>query len=499
MADISSVNTPPTKPTYSVSMTGIVVALSILIIFLLIATFLSSVFVGLLLAFITFPIQQYFYRKLFVKPRYLKMLERKEIITERLYTLKENTPLALRVRRAAASHSAVFSFIIFLFGVLILGVGIYFASFHAGKSLRNYSDTMVQEEKAYEQAEKENRHREMIRDIGGDPTTLALPQAIQTDSSQKTYIETLASALSRKIESLRSTLASNAYMKPYLDRLSEVMKEQDTQEKLTFWVIATLEGFFPNLFGVFRSSVQFLVSLFLSLVFCALFLQLFAKAVVTARYYVEERHALSGENVESKPPSYYLINLMFSSDWFPNLSERARSESVQILEEVVRKMRAWIHGYLLVVVIEIPLYILIFSILGIPYAVVLGILSGCTIFVPCIGPVLVFGTAFLAMCTAPSVSAFQILGVAVTYILVWGALENLFLYPKLVGGRLGLTFIETLSVVLLGGYLFGLLGLLLALPVAAILKYLIPQVWRCWAGEKKDSDYSDVTPSGSHD
>ena len=57
-------------------------------------------------------------------------------------------------------------------------------------------------------------------------------------------------------------------------------------------------------------------------------------------------------------------------------------------------------------------------------------------------------------------------------------LEQTFLYPRCIGGALGLTTLETIIVVLAGGMLFGFAGMLLALPSAAVTKYLIPEIYK---------------------
>ena len=57
-------------------------------------------------------------------------------------------------------------------------------------------------------------------------------------------------------------------------------------------------------------------------------------------------------------------------------------------------------------------------------------------------------------------------------------LEQLFLYPAFVGEALGLNILETIAVVLLGGVMAGLPGVIFAVPVASVFKYLIPKVYR---------------------
>ena len=61
-----------------------------------------------------------------------------------------------------------------------------------------------------------------------------------------------------------------------------------------------------------------------------------------------------------------------------------------------------------------------------------------------------------------------------------GVIEQFFIYPAIIGESLGLTTLETIIVVLLGGILAGIPGMIFALPAASVIKYLVPQIYRCW-------------------
>lgn len=74
----------------------------------------------------------------------------------------------------------------------------------------------------------------------------------------------------------------------------------------------------------------------------------------------------------------------------------------------------------------------------------------------------------------------QALMATLSYIIINGIVEQLFLYPALVGGALGLNELETIIVVLMGGLLAGVAGMIFAVPAASILKYLIPKIYQCW-------------------
>ena len=70
--------------------------------------------------------------------------------------------------------------------------------------------------------------------------------------------------------------------------------------------------------------------------------------------------------------------------------------------------------------------------------------------------------------------------VLIAYVIYNGIIEQFILYPAVIGESLGLTTLETIIVVLLGAIFAGIPGMLLALPAASVLKYLVPQIYNCF-------------------
>ena len=103
-----------------------------------------------------------------------------------------------------------------------------------------------------------------------------------------------------------------------------------------------------------------------------------------------------------------------------------------------------------------------------PYAGVISVLVGFTALIPIFGAF--FGTAvgaFLILLTQP-IKAFWF----VVFIIVLQQLEDNLIYPRVVGKSVGLPGILVLAAVTAGGNLFGMLGMLLSVPVCAVLYVL---------------------------
>ncbi|MFK8031169.1 MAG: AI-2E family transporter [Gammaproteobacteria bacterium] len=121
------------------------------------------------------------------------------------------------------------------------------------------------------------------------------------------------------------------------------------------------------------------------------------------------------------------------------------------------------------------------SIIKLEHAIAIGVLSGLLSFVPYLGPavgVLLGGIS--AMVQGPDLT--MLAGVGVVFVVSQG-IENYFLTPKFVGDRIGLHPVMVIFSVMAGGQLFGFFGVLLALPVAAVVTVLIRHFYE-WYGEK---------------
>ena len=104
---------------------------------------------------------------------------------------------------------------------------------------------------------------------------------------------------------------------------------------------------------------------------------------------------------------------------------------------------------------------------------------------PYIGPIIscliTLAVAVLTGCTEN-----QILLVPVMYLIYNGCIEQFILYPAVIGDSLGLTTLETIIVVLLGAVFAGIPGMIFALPAASVIKFLVPQIYRCWDKEGQE-------------
>lgn len=152
-----------------------------------------------------------------------------------------------------------------------------------------------------------------------------------------------------------------------------------------------------------------------------------------------------------------------------------------IAEEMTRKVNRVLGNYLraqlILVVIMSSLTYVGLLIMGVKYALVLAIFTGFAEIVPFIGPVIAAAIAMLVAYTDGSGfwgldPVWQMATVGVYYTIL-RQLEDLFVIPNVLGRMTKLHPVAVLFSVLLGGHLFGVLGVLLAVPLTASLKVVL--------------------------
>ena len=160
-------------------------------------------------------------------------------------------------------------------------------------------------------------------------------------------------------------------------------------------------------------------------------------------------------------------------DLLPRNMEAEISSMAAEMDEV---LGAFFRGQLMVMVALGVIYSAGLSLVGIEFGVLIGMGAGLLSIVPYLGSI-------VGVLVAAGAAVFQFQDVLhlVMVLLVFGVgqtAEGMYLTPRLVGDRIGLHPVTVIFAVLAGGQLFGFLGILVALPVAAALNVLVRHVHR---------------------
>ena len=163
-----------------------------------------------------------------------------------------------------------------------------------------------------------------------------------------------------------------------------------------------------------------------------------------------------------------------------------RKTILELARETDSVLSAFLRGQVLVMLALAIIYSAGLSLVGLEFAIAIGVVSGLVSFVPYLG--FVFGITLAGLTVALEPDPFwQIVGVITTFT-VAQLIEGSFLTPKLVGDRIGLHPVLVIFAVVAGGQLFGFFGILLALPAAAVLSVLIRFAYHRYLKEHPELD-----------
>lgn len=153
-----------------------------------------------------------------------------------------------------------------------------------------------------------------------------------------------------------------------------------------------------------------------------------------------------------------------------------RKKVVEIAEECDYALMAFIKGQLLVMILLGIIYAVQLQLIGLELGLIIGMGAGVASFVPYLG----FGLGFIAAIIA---GLFQFgldwfyLSLIVGAFLVGQAAEGYVLQPLLLGDKIGLSPLWVIFAVLAGASLLGFVGMLIALPVSAVINVLFKHLY----------------------
>ncbi len=137
---------------------------------------------------------------------------------------------------------------------------------------------------------------------------------------------------------------------------------------------------------------------------------------------------------------------------------------------------------------------LAFLVFGLPYAALTGVLTAVCALIPYVGAVLsCVIIAFLTLIVEPT----MVIRCVLVYLVVQ-FIENQLIYPRVVGDSVGLPALYTLIAAMIGGELFGIVGILFFIPLTAVLLELVKADAKRRI-EKRNADINDNTNEKASD
>lgn len=171
--------------------------------------------------------------------------------------------------------------------------------------------------------------------------------------------------------------------------------------------------------------------------------------------------------------AFYLLR-----DWdivvarIKNLLPRQHLPTIEtLLRDMDFALSGFVRGQFLVCMALAVLYALGWGLLGLNYALVLGLIAGLLAFVPLAGPFFASALAVVVALGQFGTDWVKVGLVYVVFVIVQG-IEGSILTPNLIGNRVGLHPVWVIFAIFAGGEMLGVVGIFLAVPVAAVVAVL---------------------------
>lgn len=154
-----------------------------------------------------------------------------------------------------------------------------------------------------------------------------------------------------------------------------------------------------------------------------------------------------------------------------------------IVEDLDQMLARFIFSQLMVAGLSLCAYSVVLTALSYPYSLALAVAGGIMEFIPVAGPLVaaaaILGVGFLA--------GFGKLWIVVLFLGIWRLCQDYVVAPRIMGHGLELHPLAAIAAVLMGGELGGILGVYLAIPIAAAIRV----VWNRWRDFSNPADGAD--------
>lgn len=273
---------------------------------------------------------------------------------------------------------------------------------------------------------------------------------------------------------LSIVLIFNYIIPPLLDNARSLIENIPQYEKVVRSGLTKLNSYFESLnidyqrissyidkvtaiFATFGERIVYIITN--SIYGVGSFMVDFVLTIIFSFYFLNDKEML-----------FTTIN-KFGKAFVPNKIGRAIKQFILDLDEVVG---CFVRGVLLDALIVGIVSSALMLIIKHPFAILVGIIAGICNVLPYIGPAIGAATAFvLGMFSSITVGIWGGL-----LLLIYQQIDGNIIQPKIVGGSVGVPPVFVLIAITIGGGYFGIIGILLAVPTAAMINLYIHRNYR---------------------
>jgi predicted PurR-regulated permease PerM len=176
-------------------------------------------------------------------------------------------------------------------------------------------------------------------------------------------------------------------------------------------------------------------------------------------------------------PVYTFMILFYKPLLLEFIAQLFNDNKHSVVGEVLSETKTLIQSYLVGLLLEAAVVAALNSIgllvLGVQYAILIGVIGALLNMIPYIGGLVAIALPMLmALATKSPITA---LWVFILYIIVQ-FIDNNFIVPKIVASKVKINALISIIVVLIGGALWGIAGMFLAIPITAIIKVIFDRI-----------------------
>jgi predicted PurR-regulated permease PerM len=177
-------------------------------------------------------------------------------------------------------------------------------------------------------------------------------------------------------------------------------------------------------------------------------------------------------------PVYMVMILYYKPLLLEFMHKLFRTEHHTVVVEVLSNTKKIIQTYLVGLGFELVIMAILNSVglllLGIEYAIILGVIGAILNIIPYIGGIIATGLAMLIAFVTEDSHIYPLLVLALYLFIQF--IDNNYIVPKIVASRVQLNAFISIMVVLIGGAVWGISGMFLSIPLTAILKVIFDHI-----------------------
>jgi predicted PurR-regulated permease PerM len=177
-------------------------------------------------------------------------------------------------------------------------------------------------------------------------------------------------------------------------------------------------------------------------------------------------------------PIYTFLILLYRNHFTKFLYQVVSSKNGPVLQNILTKVKTVVQGYIIGLLIEMGMVAVLTTsglmLLGVQYAIFLGVITAILNLIPYLGIIVAAAISILAtLVNSNEIS--MVIGIIVLNGVVQ-LIDNNLIVPKIVGNKVRINALATMIGVIIGGAVSGVAGMILSIPLIAIIKVIFDHI-----------------------